>query len=141
MFITDKAIDLGEFAVAPLPRGCGGTALFAGHVRDHHEGRKVDRLLYECYASMAENQIQRIVAAVSAETGVKEIRVIHRVGWLEVGDVAVAISASGAHRQEAFAACRQVIDRIKEDVPIWKKEVYEDATQDWVICTHNNEGS
>ena len=86
---------------------------------------------------MAEKEIHKIIESVKLETGVKEIRVIHRIGWLEVGEIAIAIAASGAHRAEAFQACRQVIDRIKADVPIWKKEVYEDDLQAWVICNHN----
>lgn len=136
--ITDRPIDLNEFTGIEPPRDCGGTALFVGRVRDHHEGKKVRRLFYECYHPMAEKQIKKIIEAVTAETGVRDLCVIHRVGWLEVGEIAVAVSASSAHRKEAFEACRQVIDRIKEDVPIWKKEVYGDLTHDWVECQHND---
>lgn len=120
------------------PADCGGSAYFLGRVRNHHEGRKVKRLFYECYQPMAEKEIRKIVESVKLETGVKEIRIVHRIGWLEVGEIAVAIAASGAHRAEAFQACRHMIDRIKDDVPIWKKEVYEDGIQEWVICSHNH---
>ncbi len=137
MFITDQPIDLNAYIGVAPGRNCGGSAFFVGRVRDHHEGKRVRRLFYECYQPMAEKEIQKIIESVIVTTGAKEIRVVHRVGWLEVGDTAVAISASGSHRKEAFDACRQVIDRIKEDVPIWKKEVYEDETHDWVVCQPN----
>ena len=138
MFITEKPIRLEDFAVLAPPEHCGGTTLFVGRVRSHHEGKKVSRLFYECYHPMAEQEIQKIVNDVKTETGVDEIRVLHRVGWLEIGDVAVAISASSAHREEAFIACRQVIERVKQDVPIWKKEIYEDSSQNWVVCAHGH---
>lgn len=141
MRITQKPIDLGAFTEVSPTLDCGGSVLFVGRVRDHHEGKRVKRLFYECYNPMAEKEIQKIISAVMAQTKVRQIDVIHRVGWLEIGEIAVAVSASGAHRAEAFEACRLVIDRIKENVPIWKKEVYEDATHDWVVCQHNNKRS
>lgn len=141
MLITDQPIDLNEFTAVRPPEDCGGSAYFFGRVRNHHEGKKVKRLFYECYKPMAEKEISKIVTTVTSETGVIEIRVVHRIGWLEVGDIAIAIAASGGHRAEAFDACRMVIDRIKESVPVWKKEVYEDATYDWVVCQHNGKRS
>lgn len=139
MFITEDPIELDRFCAISPPPDCGGTVLFVGRVRNHHEGKKVLRLFYESYHSMAEKEIQKIIDDVRVKSGANEIRVIHRTGWLEVGDIAVVISASGAHREEAFTACRGVIDRIKRDVPIWKKEIYEDSTHSWVICKHNKE--
>ena len=141
MLITDQPIDLNVFAGITPPPNCGGSALFVGRVRDHHEGKRVRRLFYECYQPMAEKEIQKIISAVMVETGARQIDVIHRVGWLEIGEIAVVVSASGAHRAEAFEACRQIINRIKETAPIWKKEVYEDSTHDWVVCQHNNKRS
>ena len=138
MLITDQPIDLNAFTAVRPSEDCGGSAYFIGRVRDHHEGKRVKRLFYECYRSMAEKEIKKIVERAISETGVREIRVTHRMGWLEVGDIAIAIAASGAHRAEAFDACRRVIDRIKENVPIWKKEVYTDTTHDWVVCQHND---
>ena len=137
MLITERPIDLSQFAAEAPPEDCGGSAFFVGRVRDHHEGRKVRKLFYECYLPMAEKEIVKIMETVKSETGVRQVKVVHRIGWLEVGDIAIAISASGAHRQEAFWACRELIDRIKETVPIWKKEIYEDATQSWVVCRHS----
>lgn len=132
--ITDKPINLGEVVGAGPSSDCGGTAIFIGRVRDHDDGKTVARLFYECYRPMAEKQIGGIIRTLTAETGAKEIRVIHRIGWLEVGEIAVVVVASGAHREEAFRACRRTIDRIKLDVPIWKKEIYGDLTQEWVAC-------
>lgn len=136
--ITDQPIDLNQWLAQQPAPGCGASAFFVGRVRNHHQGKKVTRLFYECYVPMAEKQITAIAETVKQKTGVQEIRVIHRVGWLEIGEAAVVISVSSAHRQEAFAACREVIDRIKQDVPIWKKEIYQDLSHDWVACTHHN---
>lgn len=141
MRITEKPIDLDAFTGSSPAEDCGGSVFFVGRVRNHHEGKRVRRLFYECYQPMAEKELKNIISAVMAETGAGQIDVIHRVGWLDVGEIAVVVSASSVHRKEAFDACRQVIDRIKEDVPIWKKEVYEDSTHDWVVCQHNKKRS
>lgn len=136
MFITEKSIGLEDFAAAFPPEHCGGTAIFVGRVRDHDRGKKVLRLFYECYRPMAEKEIGKIINSIRSETSVDEIRILHRIGWLEVGEIAVVISASAVHRQEAFQACKQAIDRIKENVPIWKKEIYADESVEWVSCSH-----
>jgi molybdopterin synthase catalytic subunit len=102
--------------------GAGAIAVFEGTVRDVNDGRPVVLLEYEAYESMALAEMERICAAIEAET--REVRVAarHRIGALRVGDVAVVCAASAPHRDEAFAACRALIDRIKERVPIWKRE-------------------
>lgn len=134
MFITREPISLEVFMSSSPSESCGGTAVFIGHVRNHHQGKKVIGLFYECYESMAEREIAKIIAGVKAGTGAHEIHVIHRIGWLEVGDIAVIISASGAHRDEAFAACRAVLECVKKDAPIWKKEKYENGRENWIEC-------
>jgi len=136
MFITDKPIPLNDFLSQAPSESCGAVATFVGVVRDHHEGKKVQRLFYDSYRSMAEKEIAAIIADIKKNIPIDEIRVSHRVGWLEVGEAAVAIWVSAAHREGAFKACRMAIDGIKKNVPIWKKEVYENSTQDWVVCTH-----
>ena len=88
---------------------------------------------------MANQEIRRIVDEVKKEYGVGDVQVLHRVGWLEVGEVAVAILVSAVHREEAFSACRSIIDQIKKQVPIWKKEIYEDGASEWVLCSHLEE--
>lgn len=133
--ITREPIHLKDFLSEPAP-SCGATAFFAGRVRNHHEGRQVQRLFYDCYEPMAEKEILRIIKTVKHETCVEVLRVLHRIGGLEIGEIAVVIEAHSAHRDEAFRACREVIERIKRDVPIWKKEIYVDGQESWVLCTH-----
>jgi molybdopterin synthase catalytic subunit len=102
--------------------GAGGIAVFLGTVRDANDGRAVTRLEYEAYASMACREMDRIRAGVEAEIPGVRVAAIHRVGSLAVGEVSVVCAASAPHRGEAFRACRLMIDRLKEQVPIWKRE-------------------
>lgn len=102
--------------------GAGAVDLFIGVVRDHNDGRAVTELHYSAYESMARRTMQRIADGVEAEFPGVRVAAIHRLGALHVGDAAVVCAASAVHRGEAFAACRALIDRIKADVPIWKKE-------------------
>jgi molybdopterin synthase catalytic subunit len=101
-------------------------------IRDHADGQRVSRLDYEAHESLAEKEMKRVLEGVVAEhTGVR-IAAVHRVGTLGIGDVAVCVAASAAHRDDAFAACRKAIDRIKETVPLWKKEWGRDGDARWV---------
>ena len=102
--------------------GIGGLVVFAGLVRDTNEGRPVETLEYEAYAAMAEKELRAVVATVEADFPGARLAAIHRTGLLRVGDVAVVVAAGAAHRDAAFAAARALIDRIKEKVPIWKRE-------------------
>jgi molybdopterin synthase catalytic subunit len=102
--------------------GAGGIDVFVGAVRDSNDGRAVTVLEYEAYASMAEKEMVRIASEIEGEIPGVRLAVLHRVGRLVVGDVAVVCAASAPHRQQAFAACRALIDRIKERVPVWKRE-------------------
>lgn len=111
---------------------CGGLALFAGTVRDHHDGKPVLRLAYTAYAPLAEKQIREIEQAVAAKYGVPYLRVLHRVGPLSIGEVAIYCVARAPHRAEAFAACKEAVDRVKHEVPIWKEEFYADGTSAFV---------
>ncbi|PIE17951.1 MAG: molybdenum cofactor biosynthesis protein MoaE [Proteobacteria bacterium] len=111
--------------------GHGGIATFVGVVRDHARGRAVTHLEYQAYEAMAVKQLTRIVAEAEAAYPGTRVAIHHRVGLLEVGETAVIIAAGSAHRAEAFGACQRVIDRVKEDVPIWKREVGPDGAQ-WV---------
>ncbi|MDP3920592.1 MAG: molybdenum cofactor biosynthesis protein MoaE [Candidatus Omnitrophota bacterium] len=139
MFLTRDPIIPGVFFSRVLDPTCGAAATFVGAVRNHHEGKPVHELCYECYEVMAERQLAHIADDVKKKYGVFSVRISHRVGWLQIGDVAVAIEVSSAHRDEAFRACRDVIEQIKVSVPIWKKEVYADGTSEWVICTHQHQ--
>lgn len=133
-----------EFSTAPLEPGryradledpsAGGYASFEGWVRDHNEGRTVQRLEYEAFEALAVKEGERIVAEAVEKFGVTRAACVHRVGSLAIGDLAVWVGASSAHRGEAFAACRYIIDEVKHRVPIWKKEHYTDGDSGWVNC-------
>jgi molybdopterin synthase catalytic subunit len=120
--LVDGPISIDAVVAAVRHAGAGAVALFVGTVRDHNDGRAVTRLEYEAYAPMAVAEMDRI--ARETEAGAPGVRcaIAHRVGALEVGDVAVACAASAPHRPEAFAACRRIIDEVKAHVPIWKRE-------------------
>jgi molybdopterin/thiamine biosynthesis adenylyltransferase/molybdopterin synthase catalytic subunit/rhodanese-related sulfurtransferase len=113
---------------------CGGFAAFEGWVRNHNEGLVVTRLEYEAYAELAEKEGARIVQEAIDQFGVSRAACVHRVGSLDLGDVAVWVGVSAAHRDEAFRACRYIIDEVKHRVPIWKKEHYENGDSGWVNC-------
>ena len=100
----------------------GGLVVFLGTVRDTNDGRAVTRLEYEAYAAMARAEMERILAEIEAELPMVRVAALHRTGSLQVGEIAVACAASAPHRGEAFTACRNMIDRIKLRVPIWKRE-------------------
>ncbi len=121
--------------------GAGGYASFEGWVRDHNEGRHVHRLEYEAYESLGIKEGERIVREAIEKFGVKAAACVHRVGSLAIGDLAVWVGVSSAHRGEAFAACRYIIDEVKHRVPVWKKEHYEDGDSGWVNCERCAEGS
>jgi len=135
-FITDQPIDISLFVAEKPDPSCGAVATFFGVVRNHHKGRSVEKLYYECYPAMADKEIQRIVEQIKNQNKVHGIRVIHRIGWLEIGETAIAIRVNAPHRAEAFAACKAVIDQVKKTVPIWKKEIYTDGAADWILCSH-----
>jgi molybdopterin converting factor subunit 1 len=113
-------------------RQAGGVVTFIGQVRDHSRGHAIDHLEYEAYAPMALKVMRSIADAVEAEVPGARVAIHHRLGRLEIGDVAVVIAAAAAHRAEAFTACRAAIEALKQDVPIWKREVAVDGTT-WVV--------
>ena len=113
---------------------CGGFAAFEGWVRDHNEGQKVTRLDYEAFEALGVREGERIIAEARQRFGVERILCVHRLGSLDLTDVAVWVGAASAHRDEAFRACRYVIDEVKHRVPIWKKEHYVSGDSGWVNC-------
>lgn len=130
-FLTEQPIDVAALVAAVQSPARGGIAVFLGTVRNHQAGRAVLRLHYSAYRPMAEAECARIVAEAEARWDVT-VAVAHRLGRLEVGDTAVAVIAASAHREEAFAACRYLIEQIKRRVPIWKQEFYADGSVSWV---------
>ncbi len=121
-YLTDERIDPQSLVRRVMRRSDGAYVLFEGVVRNHHEGHAVESIFYDAYRPMAEKEIGKIVADVEQQFSDTAVAVVHRLGDLAVGDSSIAIVCASPHRGEAFAACRIVIDRIKETVPIWKKE-------------------
>ncbi len=121
-YLTDDPIDPQELIRRILRRSDGAYVLFEGVVRDHHEGKAVESIFYDAYRPMAEKEMEKIVREAEARYPDTAIAVVHRLGHLVVGDSSIAIVAASSHRAEAFEAARMMIDRIKETVPIWKKE-------------------
>lgn len=130
--IRQTPLSLDECLTAVLHPGAGGVALFVGTVRDHADGKAVARLDYEAHPELAEKEAARVLVKITEEMPGVRLAMTHRVGQLAVGDLAVVVAASSAHRADAFAACRLVIDRVKETVPIWKKEWGPAGEAHWV---------
>ena len=113
---------------------CGGYAAFEGWVRDSNDGQRVRGLEYEAFEELAVREGGRIVAEAIARFGVVRAACVHRVGELAVGELAVWVGVSAPHRDEAFRACRHIIDEVKHRLPIWKKEHYVNGDSGWVNC-------
>lgn len=130
--LTTGPIDYEALTESVRRPGCGGVVLFLGTVRDLTGDRRTTALDYEAYPAMAEKKMAEIEAEARARWPVGEMALVHRLGRLDVGEVSVAAAVSCPHRAQAFEACRFAIDRLKELVPIWKKENWADGTTEWV---------
>lgn len=119
---------------------CGGFASFEGWVRDHQEGRQVLHLEYEAYPALCRREGPRILREAIERFGVVKAAAVHRTGRLAIGDVAVWIGVSSAHRREALDACAWIIDQIKISLPVWKKETFADGSSEWVRCDRCAQG-
>jgi molybdopterin synthase catalytic subunit len=132
--VTDEALSVEEHAALVADSGAGAVVTFAGVVRDHDHGRDVRTLDYSGHPSAAE-VIERVAATVgSRHPGVRMVAVSHRVGSLAIGDVALACAVAAEHRREAFAACADLVDAVKAELPIWKHQTFADGTDEWVNC-------
>lgn len=129
--VTREPIDAAGLLRRVRSDADGAVLVFAGVVRDHHEGRSVESLAYEAYEEMAVEKIERICADVGARFEVGELAVAHRVGDLAVGDISVVIAVAAPHRDAAYKASREIIERVKAEVPIWKRERYADGGEIW----------
>ncbi|MFT3792412.1 MAG: molybdenum cofactor biosynthesis protein MoaE [Rudaea sp.] len=130
--ISAEAIDVVAQARTLASAQAGASVSFEGRVRDHNEGRAVVRLDYQAYAPLAQAEGERIVAEACARFATVDAACVHRVGALAIGDLAVWVGVSAAHRGAAFDACRYVIDEVKKRVPIWKNEHYADGESGWL---------
>jgi molybdopterin synthase catalytic subunit len=129
--ITNKSIDVPQIIRAAESDEAGALNVFIGTVRSKTSGKNVVRLDYEAYEPMSKKEIKKIVESATKRWSIKNWAVSHRVGTLVVGEVAVVVAISTAHRKESFEACQFIIDSLKQTVPIWKKEIFEDG-EEWV---------
>ena len=137
-FFTNDPIDSAALVRSVARPSDGATIVFEGVVRNHNEGKIVESIVYEAYLAMAEKEMAHVIDGVRAAFPDVAVAVVHRLGHLVVGDTSIAIACASPHRAEAFEACRAVIDRIKQTVPIWKKERGPDG-EEWVgwQCKHD----
>jgi molybdopterin synthase catalytic subunit len=139
--IVTREIDPAALMAEVQSTEFGAISLFAGTVRDTNDGRSVTAIDYSAYTSMAESELERILAEAQDRFGVMAIVVEHRVGGLALGDVSVAIVAAHVHRAPALDCTRFVIEEIKKRVPIWKREHYADGAREWVDPTSSGVGT
>ena len=130
--LTHAIIDYHALTEQVRRSDCGAVVTFLGTVRDLTDGRQTVALDYEAYGGMAEKKMTEIEQDTRRRWPVGEMVIVHRLGRLDVGEVSVAVALSCPHRAQAFEACRHAIDRLKELVPIWKKENWADGTTEWV---------
>lgn len=130
--IQDTVLTQESFDTIQCFPECGGIGIFVGTVRNHHEGKAVKALKYTAYAPVAEKMIRQIEQEIQAKYGVSYVRVVHRIGSLDIGDTAIIAIAYAPHRREAFEACEEAVERVKHEVPVWKEEFYVDGTSQYV---------
>ena len=129
--IVERPVDMDTLIEDVAEDDIGGVCTFIGLVRNHSRGQRVTHLEYHAYPEMSEKKMRQVMAEISERFGVDRIAIEHRIGTLQIGEIAVGIAAASAHRDASFKACRYAIDRIKQIVPIWKKEFGEDGAV-WV---------
>ncbi len=129
--LVDDAIDLASVEAMVRSPTHGAVLLFLGTVRNHHQGQSVARLTYSAYRPMARTQLQRIVDELEASPDPIRVAIVHRLGDVEVGEPSVVIATSSPHRAAAYEANRLALERLKREVPIWKREHYEDGSAVW----------
>jgi molybdopterin synthase catalytic subunit len=131
--VTDAALDVARYEALVADRSAGAVVSFVGAVRDHDGGRAVTGIEYVGHPSAAD-VLRRVAADVAARTDVEAVAVSHRLGELGIGDAALVVAVTAAHRQEAFAAAALMVDEVKHHLPVWKRQVFTDGTDEWVAC-------
>jgi molybdopterin synthase catalytic subunit len=129
--IVQEPIDAGKLIAGVLDPCAGGTAVFIGTTRTPPGERRVEHLVYEAYIPMALGMMRSIAESARARWQLAGVCAVHRIGRVAVGEASIVVAASAAHRVEAFEACRHIVDAVKKDAPIWKKEVFADG-EAWV---------
>ncbi|MFN8012254.1 MAG: molybdenum cofactor biosynthesis protein MoaE [Holophagaceae bacterium] len=130
--VQEAPLDAGALRAAAADPAAGAVVVFEGTARDHHEGQAVEDLAYEAYAPMAEAELARLRSEAMARFGLRRCFIHHRTGVVPLLEAAVVIVTASAHRKEAFESARWLMDRIKETVPIWKRERYRQGGEAWV---------
>jgi molybdopterin synthase catalytic subunit len=131
--VTADKLDPDAYEAAVADRRAGAVVSFRGVVRDHDHGRSVTALEYEGHPT-AEAVLREVAAEIATHPDVLNVAIAHRVGALHIGDVALVAAVSTAHRAAAFAACARLVDEAKARLPIWKRQVFDDGTDEWVNC-------
>ena len=134
MRVTSEKIEPDKLRDDLRDRGAGAYVCFEGWIRDQNEGQEVLRLEYEVYEPVAIKEGEKVIAEAKAKFPLLHAECVHRAGLLEIGECAVWVGVTSAHRDEAFAACRYIIDLVKVRLPIWKKEHYVEGHSGWVNC-------
>ena len=138
IYLTHDFIDLKNTPYFADNFHSGADVIFLGRVRDHSHEKKVLFLEYEAYGSMAENLIGSFIHKARVRWQIDGLKVLHRLGKVGLGEIAVLIQVQSAHRDEAYQASRFLIESIKHKAPIWKKEYFEDGANEWSLCKHGN---
>jgi molybdopterin synthase catalytic subunit len=131
--VTTDPVDVTALEALVADASAGAVVSFGGIVRDHDCGRPVTMIEYVGHPS-APDVLARVAGDVAARTDVEALAVAHRLGPLRVGDAALVVAVSAAHRQEAFAAAALLVDEVKEHLPVWKRQQFPDGTDEWVAC-------
>ncbi|WP_129665134.1 molybdopterin synthase catalytic subunit [Phytoactinopolyspora endophytica] len=129
--VRREPLSVDEVLAAVTDDGAGGTCVFIGTVRDVDQARAVNVLEYEAHPTVDE-KLRQVAEGVAAAFPLRALAAVHRVGELRIGDMAVVVAAAAEHREEAFAACRKLIDDLKREVPIWKHQMFADGATEWV---------
>ena len=133
--LTDQPISLAEHQELVSHQAAGAVVGFVGMIRDHDGGRQVVQLEYSAHPSAAD-VLAEVVAEIPARSpGTRAIAASHRIGVLRIGEAALVAAVSADHRQAAFITCAQLVDAIKERLPVWKRQIFADGTDEWVNCT------
>jgi molybdopterin synthase catalytic subunit len=131
--VTSEPLSVDDALVAVADDGSGGTCVFVGTVRDHSNAGDVTGLRYEAWDELADKRLHEIAGEMFERWPIRKVAILHRTGDLAVGEASVVIACSAPHRSDAFDACRHGIERLKEDVPIWKKEALVSGDAHWVM--------
>jgi molybdopterin synthase catalytic subunit len=129
--VSDQPLDLSAHEAAVADPAAGAVVSFNGVVRNHDEGRSVLELEYHAHPT-APDLVREVAESIAARNGIIAVAVSHRVGMLHIGDIALAAAVSAAHRGDAFQACSDLVDEVKHRLPVWKRQVFPDGTDEWV---------